>query len=594
MEMEVKQAAPVSPAAPAQAPRVWLALLIVALYWAAFFLTNWLEIPIGIRFFSRLGTTALLILCFGVWWLFRRRTPFTEKLAGILFAVVGGLAVAQLGDPSLALPGRPSPYAVLGFLLGTVPIVLTAWALGLLITRSAAPAVRRLGLIVAISLGWGYFTLVRFDGTTGDLTSEMSWRWTPTAEELSLAEAAGRRPEARPVGAPALTLELGDWPGFRGPNRDGAVRGTRVAADWSTNPPRTVWHHRVGPAWSSVAVVGDRLFTQEQRGEKEAVTCYDAATGDPVWVHEDIARFWEAVSGAGPRATPTFAAGRVYTLGATGVLNCLDAATGSRHWSHDLTVDATAKPPVWGYSGSPLVVAGVVIAFAGGETDRQLLAYRTDTGELAWSAAVGPNSYSSPHPAVINGETQILMLTDRSLSAVDPATGAVRWQHSSPMQGAPISIQPDAVSGTRYLVPDLGLSLVEVTRDGSNWATARLWQSNGLKPNFNDVVIHDGHAYGFDNRIFGCIDLQTGKRRWKEGRYGHGQVLLLADQGLLLVMSESGEAVLLTASPERHEERGRFQAVHGKTWNHPVIAQGRLYVRNAEEMACYEVEGPRP
>jgi hypothetical protein len=133
---------------------------------------------------------------------------------------------------------------------------------------------------------------------------------------------------------------------------------------------------------------------------------------------------------------------------------------------------------------------------------------------------------------------------------------------------------------------------IKVARKGDAWEAAEVWASTDLKPEFPDLVVHDGHAYGFDANVFCCIDLATGERCWREGRYGRGQVILLADQGLLLVLSETGQAVLLSANPQRHEELGRFQAIKGKTWNHPVIAHGRLYARNAEEMACYELQAP--
>src|SRR5262249_17312741 len=155
------------------------------------------------------------------------------------------------------------------------------------------------------------------------------------------------------------------------------------------------------------------------------VVCYDAATGKEIWAHEDAVRFWESVSGAGPRATPTFADGRIYALGAKGLLNCLDAATGKQYWSQDITTVAAAKAPMWGYSGSPLVVDGLVIVFAGGEGDQNLLAYRTASGELAWTAPVGPSSYSSPQLTTIASKPQCLFLSDRGFTAVDPATGTV-------------------------------------------------------------------------------------------------------------------------------------------------------------------------
>jgi outer membrane protein assembly factor BamB len=347
-----------------------------------------------------------------------------------------------------------------------------------------------------------------------------------------------------------------------------------------------------------VIVVGGRLFTQEQRGERgerEAVVCYDAGTGKELWAHEDAARFEDTVSGPGPRATPTFADGRLYTLGGTGILNCLDAASGKRHWSHDLMAETGAPLPMWGFCCSPVVAEGKVIVFAGGKGGQTLLAFDAESGQRAWTAPAGEGSYSSPQLATLAGERQCLFLSDEGLTAVDPAAGTLLWKHGLAMPGAPRTAQPHAVGGSQLLVGSLagsGVAQIEVTRDGDTWKPVDLWASTDLKPEFPDLVVHQGHAYGFDVSIFCCIDLATGKRCWRAGRYGRGQVILLADQGLLLVLSETGEAVLLAANPRRHEELGRFRALNGKTWNHPVLVRGRLYARNAEEMACYELGAP--
>jgi hypothetical protein len=171
----------------------------------------------------------------------------------------------------------------------------------------------------------------------------------------------------------------------------------------------------------------------------------------------------------------------------------------------------------------------------------------------------------------------------------------VLWEHATKGRttwGLIRCDQPHPVGNDQVLIAsevDAGAVLIDVVHDGTTWAATEHWASPNLRPSFNDFVVHDGAVYGFDGTIFCCVDLQTGKRRWKDGRYGHGQVLLLADQPLLLVLTEDGQAVLVAANPERHEELGQFQAIKGKTWNHPVIAGGRLYVRNAEEIACYDL-----
>jgi outer membrane protein assembly factor BamB len=557
----------------------------VALFWAAFVMVGALEKPYFLGFLYNMAAPAVLLLLFSVWWWCNRRIPLGDRVSGCLLVLAGGVAVA------------PSCHRSVQFGLPTVglPVALTLLTLWLLVVQWTGFAWKRLGLLVVLALSWGFFALIRIDGLNADLQSTTRWRWTPTPEEALLAEMA-RAPQAAPSPASQapLTLSAGDWPAFRGPDRDGVIPGITIATDWSAAPPKRLWRRRVGPAWSSVIVIGDRLFTQEQRGEQEMVVCYEASTGNEVWAHADPVRFLETVSGAGPRATPTFAGGRLFTVGATGILNCLEAATGQRYWSHDVAAEVLAKPPMWGYSSSPLVVEDRVIVFAGGEGSRNLLAYRTDTGELAWAAPASHDSYSSPQLATLAGRRQCLLLGDRGLTAVDPDTGTVLWQFGWTQAGAPRTVQAHVLGSSRVVAGTLsgpGVGLVDVTQEGDRWTVAEVWATTRMKPEFPDFVVHQGHAYGFDGATFCCLDLASGKRRWKDGRYGRGQVLLLPEQSLLLVISEQGEVLLLAADPERHRELGRFRALAEKTWNHPVIAHGRLYARNAEEMACYELAG---
>ncbi len=253
--------------------------------------------------------------------------------------------------------------------------------------------------------------------------------------------------------------------------------------------------------------------------------------------------------------------------------------------------DSDAAVPQWGVSNSPLVVGDTAIFFAGAQPDKGLLAYTAKTGEPKWSAVAGKNSYASPELSSVGGDSQLLMLSNHGLAAVDPATGRPLWEHvlNAGEMFSPID-QPQDVGDGRFVIhTPAGLALIHVTQQDGKWATKQLWESTRLKPTLNDFVVQDGAIYGFDDGIFCCLDLKTGKRRWKAGRYGHGQVLLLADQKLLLIVSETGELVLVPANAERHEELVRFQTISGKTWNHPIMAHGRLYVRNAEEMACYEL-----
>lgn len=578
---------------PLAAKRLWLAIAMIAAYWAFTFGMQSLDVITFVRWISGMAAGFLLMLVFSIWWLRNGGVSRRDRWLMFLAAVAGFAIDCFVADKS---------YSWLSLLLYCTPYVLTAATIWLIMACFVPLPLPRAGLIAVMLATWGYFTLIRIDGIDGNQRAAVHWRWTPTAEDLYLqSKSASSNDSAvsaiktqKPMEGTKLISGPADWTGFRGSDREANVCGVRVSTDWNTNPPRQIWRQRIGPAWSSMVVVQNVLFTQEQRAESEAVICLDADTGHEIWAHEDKVRFWEAVSGAGPRATPTFADGRIYAVGATGLLNCLNARTGDVIWSRDFAKESQASIPGWGFCSSPLVVGNVVVVFAGGKDDYGLLAYNIDSGEPAWRVATGQGSYSSPHLLTIDGVQQILCLSDGGLIAVQPESGKTFWKFGTATPGAPISLQPHPLEGSRLLIPsiaDLGMALLQVKRSGDEWTADKLWPSRSLRPSFNDFVSHNGAAYGFDEAIFVCFDLQTGKRLWKGGRYGHGQVLAIADQDLLLVLSETGEAVLLKTNPDQLDEVCRFQAIEGKTWNHPALVPGRLFVRNAEEIACYDVEG---
>ncbi len=328
------------------------------------------------------------------------------------------------------------------------------------------------------------------------------------------------------------------------------------------------------------------------------MVCYDAASGVEVWAHRDATRFFELAAGPGPRATPTFHAGRLYAFGANGRLNCLDAASGKQLWFRDVTADTKATVPQWGYASSPLVVQGLVAVFAGAPNGKTVAAYDEKTGKPAWTAGVGPASdkpplsYCSAELASVEGVQQILMATDAGLSAFEPASGKECWHYAWTSSGVPRIVQPAMVGGSDVLIGTgigVGTRQIHVGRNGQGWLTEERWSNRKFRPYFNDFVVAKDHFYGFDGNRFMCLALKDGSEAWQFRGYGSGQVLLLADQELLLVMSEEGDAVLLSARPDKHEELCRFKAIEGKTWNHPVIAHGKLFVRNGEEIACFKL-----
>jgi outer membrane protein assembly factor BamB len=565
-------------------PRLRFPFLCLLIFWLLSFLVGALNKPYFVGFMYSMASAALVTLLFVGWWWLNRGLRIWEKCAGFALIILEAWIVGKFSDQSvnfftLWMSGLP-----------LVASVVVAW---LFFAKRFGLSWVRIGFILFVTLAWTYFMVIRIDGADSRLKMQTHWRWTPTTEEQFLAGARPRSLAARPVSGSTSALTAAaatDWVAFRGPERDGVITGTIIATNWTANPPALVWKRAVGPAWSSLVVVGPRVFTQEQRGEQEAVVCYDATDGEQVWLHDETARFNEAVSGPGPRATPTFSSGHLYTLGGTGLLSCLDAATGQLVWKRDIKQDSGAKVPMWAFSSSPLAARDLVVVYAGGDAGKALLAYRSQTGEIAWSASAGQSSYSSAELATIAGVSQCLMLHDEALSSFDPATGKKLWQTGLAMKGAPRCGQPHLIQGNELLVGMLngtGCSLLEVATNTEGWSITKKWDSKDLKPEFPDLVVYNGYAYGFDVGVFCCLNLADGKRAWKEGRYGRGQVMLLRDQGLLLISSETGELVLLSADPTAHRELARFQALEGKTWNHPVVCGDRVFLRNAQEMACY-------
>ncbi len=558
--------------------RLWPGLVAAALLGLA-----WFVVPIVIpeaMIYGMMGG-ALGVLFVFVWWVFFSRAPWSERLGAVVLIVVALFATSRIVHISIRTGAMGFLFPVLA--VPVVTLFFVAWAAA---TRRFSDGLRRVTMVATILVVCGAFALIRTGGFTAELDHDLHWRWSQTPEERLLAQ-AGDEP-ATPSSVPAIpaTTQNGtDWPGFRGPERDGVVRGVRIATDWSASPPAELWRRPIGPGWSSFAVAGDRIYTQEQRGEHEVVACYNATTGKPVWIHRDAARFWESNAGPGPRATPTLSNGRVFSVGATGILNVLDAGTGAVVWSRNAVSDTGAKIPGWGISGSPLVIEDLLIVATAGK----LVAYDLATGKPRWFGPDGGSGYSSPHLATIDGVQQILLLSSTGAISVAPADGTRLWEH--PWPGNPI-VQPALTSNGDVLISvseSSGMRRLAVDKGSNGWVVAERWTSEYLNPYFNDFVVHKGHAYGFEGSSLACIDLEDGTRKWKGGRYGHGQLVLLPDQDLLLVLSEQGEVALAGATPNQFTELARVPAIEGKTWNHPVLAGDILLARNGQEMVAFRL-----
>jgi outer membrane protein assembly factor BamB len=556
--------------------------------------------------------SALCGLLIILWWLFFSRARWYERVGAMVLMIAATIAEKFVVHPSIAGGAMGNMTYIL--VLPTLAVALVGWAA---LSRGLPAGARGAAAVAAIVLGCLPWMLLRTGGISAAGKSDFHLRWSKTPEELLLAQAVDEpkplppapaaaetakdplpaKPDASAApepAAPTVSVRRAEWPGFRGPGRDSVIRGVQIATDWSQSPPVQLWRRPIGPGWSSFAVSGNLFYTQEQRGGDEVVSCYRMTTGEPVWRHRDATRFWESNGGAGPRGTPTLSNGRVYTFGGTGLLNVLDAATGAVVWSHNAAADVHVKTPMWGFSSSPLVVADVVIVAAGGK----LAAYDIATGAPRWTGGGGGFSYSSPQLVTIDGVEQVVFMSGPGTTSIAPATGKVLWEHAWP--GGAI-VQPavtedgDVLVNTISMNGGLGLRRVSIAHKSGSWTTSERWTSNGLKPYFNDFVVHKGHAYGFDNNILSCIGLEDGTRKWKGGRYGNGQLLLLADQDLLLVLSEEGDLALVKATPDQFTEVARLpEALEGKTWNHPVVVRDVLLVRNDHEMAAFRLSRVNP
>jgi outer membrane protein assembly factor BamB len=553
--------------------------------------------------YAVLGSLACMLLII-LWWLFFSRARWSERLGAVGVMAVTLVAIWFLKHDSMWLQWLFA-YAI--------PLLALAFVTWAVVTRNMTGGIRLVTMIATIVVACSVWLLVRQDGMSGDHVASFGWRWSASAEERLLAQNAElpTAPPAAPgTSAPPATTTASpsasvapateaakestapatpakaesEWPGFRGPRRDGAVRGVKIKTDWSASPPAQMWRRKIGPGWSSFAVSGDLLYTQEQRGEEEVVACYNATNGQPVWSHRDKARFFESVGGAGPRGTPTLYNGRVYAFGATGILNALDAATGKMLWSRNVQAETNTAVPFWGFSSSPLVIGDSVIVAASGN----LVAYDAATGNQKWVGPKAGGSYSSPHLVTVGGVPQVLLIGENRLVSVSPADGKEIWEHQ---WSANFIVQPAYVSDNEILITsqENGARSLGIAREGNGWTIKERWTSNGLKPYFNDFVVHKGHAFGFDGRILSCIDLKDGQRKWKGGRYGNGQLVLLPDQDLLLVLSEEGELALVGATPDQFSEVAKVPGLQGKTWNHPALVGDLLLVRNGEEMAAFRL-----
>jgi outer membrane protein assembly factor BamB len=484
----------------------------------------------------------------------------------------------------------PSWLVFVGFFPASLWVVWASWMFFVPMLWSV-----RIGVLVLLIAGiLPFIQFYEVQGLTGDTRVNFAIKSSVKPDSL-IKSSVG---ELKKAGFTLVVDPKTDFPAFQGAARTGVLPDVKLDPKWSEHPPRQLWREPIGSGWGGFAVVGGYAFTQEQRGEDECVVCRELATGKEMWKHADKAPYkdkprYEGMGGPGPRCTPTIDDGRVYTVGCTGIFNCLDGGTGHVVWTRNIVTEFGGSVAFHGVCGSPLILGNLVIVAPTGKSNASLAAYDRVTGKPVWHTGLNDAAYATPMVATVTGKEQILNYDDRGLTAHDPADGKVLWHFDWNVK-EPICSQPIANAGG----PDQVLLTVGYGRGSAllkvscgadkKWSAEPLWETKTMKTKFTTAVAHDGYVYGLDDGIMQCIDLKTGKQKWKGGRYEHGQILLAGD--VIVVQTEPGPVVLIEATPTRLTELGTIPALSSQTWNVPALAGKYLLVRNDREAACYEVD----
>lgn len=390
------------------------------------------------------------------------------------------------------------------------------------------------------------------------------------------------------LAAASLSASADDWPNYRGPTHDGISAEKGWKSQWD-DEPKVLWKKNVGIGFSSFSVAKGKAYTAGWDDEKDTVICFDAATGAEVWKHSYPADLGDKYYEGGTSATPTIADGAAYWLGRWGDLIAFDAASGKVRWQKNVQKETGANIPDWGYAGSVLVHGKLLIVNVG----EAGTAVDKSDGRVVWKSGPKSAGYSTPKLAKVEGKECVLLASGKSYVAVDPSSGAKQWEYPWPTAydinaAAPIPLGNEVFISSGY---DQGATLLKV----SGGSPSSIWRNKEMRNQFNSSVLIDGYVYGVDgndrkNASLKCLDWKTGKTKWERKNYGPGS--LMAAVGKLICLSERGELIIAEASPDKFTELGRMQVLSGKCWTAPVLANGRIYCRNAAgAVVCLDVSG---
>lgn len=453
---------------------------------------------------------------------------------------------------------------------------LVAW---LLFLSGLARRTRLVGAAMVLLLP----AMVKIDGHTGSYFPQFSWRWTKSPA-TDLPELTGKVADE---GTLLETAGEAHFPRFLGEHMNNHISGKMLPGEWFERKPKEVWRRTIGEGWSAFSVAGGYAFTMEQRGESETTICYELRSGRPVWVHQEEVRFEESMGDDGPRSTPTVADARVFSLGATGILNCLDARTGKVIWGKNVLSEAGHGVPQWAKSCSPLVVDGKVVVTLGSKAEKNLAAFEVATGQQVWRSGDYPSSYASPVVAELAGKRQIVALQQKSVDGYDIESGAILW--SFPIGNAQSNCASPMIVGDTVITSGgygYGTHRIQISKTPEGFEAKQMWKSLKLKAKFSDLIVHEGHLYGLNEGRMVCLNLEDGKAAWRGSNFGHGQMLGVGDHAI--IQHEDGPISVMALNPDKETIVNEFEALNHRTWNHPVVAGNLLLVRNDREAVAFE------
>lgn len=386
----------------------------------------------------------------------------------------------------------------------------------------------------------------------------------------------------------SFAQESDDWTQFRGPARSGISAETIADCLVGDPAPELIWKKDIGCAFSEITLSGDKLYTTlsektDSLSGWEYMAAFDAKTGEEIWRNKIDSIFIDKDGfGDGPRSTPLIGENTIFSFSSYGKLTAHSKTDGKQLWQVDFIKEFGSTLPRWGFSSSPVLVDGVLIMEAGGTDERAFVAFDQNTGKLLWAKGKGNASYCSPLVAEIEGQTQIIFANQKTLSSYN-SKGDMLWSYTMKMNGP--TAMPTLVDSNKIFISTVRNSGFEIVEVKNNTVTEVL-QASTMKNDYSSTLYYDGHFYGFNVAALQCISAETGEKKWTKRGFGKGSLILVGDK--LLVLSDKGLLIQVKADPKAYTEQRRFQAIKGKSWTAPSFVNGKIYLRNQTEMACYK------